>query len=221
MSDDKWKVFKHDTEAGRLLSRLYGTTPTCKPQIRYPKLRMKKKNEAPSIDNSDCKSIMSRKTRVSVPKFSRKQKCSDKPVDLVPRRKNFHDCQVTLEKYHDIRSKYRPPYQQPLFTETEKRNLSDVFAQKGGRALPMELTCPVVESTPCHEPMHQNEAETDDPKSQLVDHIVREIKERRHYQIAMEKLGEGAASRQVIAQEIALRLNELNRLDPQISLEEL
>jgi len=59
---------------------------------------------------------------------------------------------------------------------------------------------------------------TKSTQSQLIQHIIEEIKDRRAYQTTMEELGKGTASREQIAREIALRLKELKQLDPNISI---
>ena len=88
----------------------------------------------------------------------------------------------------------------------EKKHLSDVFAKKGGKALPEDLT---IDTT---RPTKKSMNSVTQPKS-LFDQLYREILERREFQLSMEQLGCGAESRQQTAQEIAERIEQLRKID--------
>ena len=51
MRDDSWGAFKRNTEAGRLLSRLYGVEGDVSSQIKYPKLKTKPKTRHNTQDH--------------------------------------------------------------------------------------------------------------------------------------------------------------------------
>ncbi len=69
--DANWKVFRRDTEAGRLLSRLYGV-PSSSQQVNYPKQRRKRSvtisessNEDEGVENDSATELTSRPWRTT------------------------------------------------------------------------------------------------------------------------------------------------------------
>lgn len=110
-NQDSWKIFQRDTEAGRLLSRLYGCT-SCQPKISYPKQRRRiyvgkeqKSNGNASRDwkttytvhtlskleedqkMAQRKKNISRANSLKVPKVGRQGGNLIAKVNLIPRRK--------------------------------------------------------------------------------------------------------------------------------------
>ena len=124
-----WKVFSKDTEAGRLLSRLYGQVPS-KQTVNYPKLRRRPNQAEPSPPPQQWKTTgrvhsvnrleaeerererkhnTERATSLRVPKVARRgssltingRDFNDR-VNLqgcMPRRKTEQSCKDTLTKY--------------------------------------------------------------------------------------------------------------------------
>ena len=114
----------------------------------------------------------------------------------------------------------------------------------GGRALPKELTLPISEA-PSEVKWRANEANRvrqvlakrrgqggvqdkennhslvvnssrcDNPKDELFNDLVREIKERRVFQIAMEETDAGNETRQKISLEISSRVQKLKQIIPE------
>mmetsp|Transcript_37477 Transcript_37477/g.54863 ORF Transcript_37477/g.54863 Transcript_37477/m.54863 type:complete len:314 (+) Transcript_37477:64-1005(+) len=263
-----WKVFRHDTEAGRLLSRLYGVQPGEKPQRNYPAFRKQKaqKAECKSDEQNGSSSANGRHSkgssldkaktpRVAVPKVGRVTKNTTAAmVDLIPKRRTEKACQQAIKSNGVIQSSYRPPHRPSFGMDTEKERLNEIFAYKGGRALPVEALNPVT-LTPseiaCRAREHDQaekarnrrrnrldgdiRSRTNDSnwsnehrgnpvveevgiKNTLFDQITNEIKERRQFQMEMEKTGGGKSTRCSVANEIASRLHELKKIDPNRAL---
>lgn len=153
-SSPDWRVFKHDTEAGRLLSRLYGVRPNARPQIKYPNLKTreicgsaqqrshwKSPGQGQQVERKGFD--RSRAASVTAPKVGRA--AQDKPasaVTLIPRRKNEVACQEEQLAIESVRHTFRPPNRGDYSTDREKDRLNELFTFGGGSALPEELTLP-------------------------------------------------------------------------------
>lgn len=151
-----WRVFKHDTEAGRLLSRLYGVTPGGKPQINYPKLKTRTNRPDQQQARSHWKGgrdsdrtgfDRSRAATVAAPKVGRGTRygggAATAAVALIPRRKNEIACQEELTAIESVRHAFRPAHDGGAYsTDVEKDRLNELFTFGGGAALPEELTLP-------------------------------------------------------------------------------
>lgn len=219
-----WKVFKGDTEAGRLLSRLYGVQANKDCAIQYPKVKVGKQNleERSPWNQSDIKTKTRQKKQVKVPKFgSQKQKKVEHihKVSSIPRRKTYASCQQTLEQNSMLNFNYRPPVSLKQNVSNEKDRLCKLHEYGGGCALPDELTIP---KQPIPEEKSQHDSNNDNlsqktKESNLASVIVREIKERREFQIAMEDIGCGDETRDKIVSEIECRMRELRMVDPKIA----
>jgi hypothetical protein len=257
-----WNVFGAGTEAGRLLARLYGdTTSTSKGAVKgvtYPKIKARPpgnrgtENRAqwkPSHggkleDNKKVPSFdKSRALSVNIPKVGRaKKQTSDdahgtEVLGFIPKKKDQKSCEDEIRKSATLNHAYRPPNQKEVSTDQEKQRLNEIFAYKGGCALPRELTHPAVDApfelklrakeAKRQENMRRKKANTLDKGVQqkkmatnvLFDDIVSEIKERREFQTSMEALGRGEASRVKISQEIATRVKKLTAIDTQRAAE--
>uniref|UniRef100_A0A6S8RH26 Uncharacterized protein n=1 Tax=Chaetoceros debilis TaxID=122233 RepID=A0A6S8RH26_9STRA len=235
-ADEDWKVFRKDTEAGRLLSRLYGVASTSQhAPVNYPKIKISTEKEEElhqrsqwSIKNtSSGRDENKSATMVSVPRFgTNKQKeikCKNH-VSRIPRRKPHNAC---LNEIHDNRAlneTYRPPHNGFLTNSTtEKDILCDAFQYGDGCALP-KAALPSEELREKYKqrsiPAHNGGIETISSVSDLTSsskvamQIVKEIEERREFQASMEDNCAGDTSRNKIVEEISTRLKELMKIDP-------
>ena len=178
MKGGEWRAFRHDTEAGRLLARLYGDTNhgnssvSGKSKISYPKLHLKAKpsggitcNQSP-LHHAQWRSVGAPHTRdptekrydrakaasVPVPKFKSKQQTLHAPpcsaVDRIPHRRSQKLCSNEIAKGRANRGAYRPPRQNVIYSEEEKSKLSEINACRGGKILPTDLTHPIAHPSP-------------------------------------------------------------------------
>jgi hypothetical protein len=219
---ESWKVFQRDSEAGRLLSRLYGLPPS-QSKITYPKLRRATSSDSPCDSASrkwkttytihtlskseekekenERKNNISRALSIKVPKVGRQSSINESSslkIDLVPRRKTETGCRSSIEQVKFQNKKYRPPAAHAFSSDAEKQRLNDLFSEGKGKCLPEEG--------------HTTASNCALPES-LFDQIYQEIKERREYQLEMERLSAGEATRQTIINEIQSRINQLKRID--------
>lgn len=242
MRGGEWRAFRHDTEAGRLLARLYGdaknhgnSSASAKPKISYPTLKPKSsginRNQAPLRHDGKWRSVGAPNTRdptekqydrakaasVPVPKFKSKQQTlhSHVPsaVDRIPHRRSQKQCSNEIAKGRANRGAYRPPRQNMIYSEEEKAKLSEINACRGGKILPKDLTHPIA-PLPSEIPK-QRSLDNKYPQREptLFDQILHEINERREWQSEMEAIGCGAESRQKTVDEISARVKELHRID--------
>lgn len=243
MKGGEWRAFRHDTEAGRLLARLYGganhgnSSVSAKPKISYPKLHLKPKpsgitcNQSP-LHHAQWRSVGAPNTRdptkkrydrakaasVPVPKFKSKKQTLHVPscsaVDRIPHRRSQKLCSNEIAKGRANRGAYRPPRQNVIYSEEEKSKLCEINACRGGKILPTDLTHPIA---PLPSEI-QKQRSLDSRHSHireptLFDQILDEINERRAWQSEMEAVGCGAESRQKTVDEISMRVKELHRID--------
>jgi len=248
-----------NTEAGRLMARLYNAPVTASSRINYPK--PKKRNKHPNKSavtwsneqqwravnsaNTQCDPRRSefdwgKARNVHVPSFRKKFKYPSK-VDIIPKRKSAQECQENIQNHEMLREAYRPGNTSGFSTDAEKFRLNEIFAYKGGCALPEDLTNPVEAMTPSERIWREKEeqrlerirfkrrgnnagglnlenvqnfvSEEKNAKDLLFDQIVNEIQERRVYQMELEELGAGTGSRRDVATEIASRISRLKQID--------
>ena len=241
--EQAWKIFQRDTEAGRLLSRLYGCPPS-QSKISYPKQRRRRatdnknqteenekvasrawkttytvhtlsKSEEEEKENERRNNI-SRALSMKVPKVGRQttlrmSTIDVAKVDLIPRRKTETGCRTNVEQVKFLNKKYRPPAAHAFSSDAEKQRLNDVFSGGKGECLPENLNTDSINSAARSNTGTNNCKQLPDC---LFDQIYQEIKERRTYQLEMEKLGAGEATRQSTVDEIQSRLNQLRKIDP-------
>lgn len=232
--DEEWRAFRHDTEAGRLLARLYGNANNnnTKPKISYPILKTKSgtNRNQPLHHGARWRSVGPPNTRdptekrydrvkaasVPVPRFDRnKFKPGTLPsaVDRMPHRRSQKLCSNDVTNGRENRAAYRPPRQGAIYSEAEKKKLSEINTYRGGKILPTDLTHPIA---PLPSEIQKSQREEAVPSSHpptLFDQILDEIHERRAWQSKMESAGFGAQSRQKIVDEISARAKELHRID--------
>ncbi|KAL9181965.1 hypothetical protein ACHAXT_012308 [Thalassiosira profunda] len=228
-SDDAWRVFDRDTEAGRLLSRLYGVSPAGRVSYPAKPQRRRRVNNASSDEagatqqarwktthtvhgwskeaeeekERERKENISRALSLAVPKVGRSEQRHTGPsfgsgakISNVPRRKSALTCRNTIEEAAQKNRHYRPP------------NSTNLAAEKERYALAISNT-----KKPSHKARPSPKPEAPIRPSTLFDQIYQEILDRRQHQLAMEEMGEGDATRQVTANEIAQRLEQLKRID--------
>ena len=216
--DDAWKIFNRDTEAGRLLSRLYGVPPSGR--VSYPKQRRRRRRVTDSStkeDNRNWKTTgvvqgwnktaeeekeQERKTNISralslnVPKVGRSSSIAAAPssikIDMMPRRKTEMGCRDSIEEITHKQRLYRPPHLKNA--DVEKERLQNLTIEP-------------------HKPKPKPRDDSTTPGT-LFDQIYQEILDRRKFQLEMESLGAGEDTRQTTALEIKERLEHLARLDP-------
>lgn len=224
-----WKVFKGDSEAGRLLSRLYGVQQTNRDcSIKYPKIKTGNQslnerspwNQSHVLTNAELN--RNRKKEVKVPKFGQCKKNnrneSINKVALIPRRKTYERCQQTWEQTSMLNRNYRPPVNIKQNSSDEKDRLCKLHEYGGGCALPHELTSPKQTIIPDEKgKLEKEDGKANNEKGRravsFADHIVMEIKERQEFQMEMEKIGCGDSTRDKVVEEIASRIDELRKID--------
>ena len=236
MRGGEWRAFRHDTEAGRLLARLYGdanhgnSSASAKPKISYPKLKPKSsgiiRKQAPLRHDAQWRAVGAPNTRdptekrydrakaasVPVPKLKSKQQTlhSHVPsaVDRIPHRRSQTLCNNEIAKGRASRGAYRPPRQNVIYSEEEKAKLSEINACRGGKSSPI---APLPSEIPKQRSLDSKHSHTREPT--LFEQILDEINERRAWQSDMEAIGCGAESRQKTVDEISVRVKELHRID--------
>ena len=221
-----WSVFKHDTEAGRLLSRLYGVDPSGRPQIKYPKLRQRN-TKIKHIQVNSVQAKNEKKPLVQAPRVGRKSMKTNnhKALNAIPRRKSAAACRNDVQKTSMAMKSYRPPHMNAFASDDEKIRLNHIFSSKGGRALPDELTHLNNESANKKDQLHKKreqcsvEVEEDGPpRSMMAKQIILEIEERKQFQLDLEIKGVvKSALGDQIAEEIESRVRELSKHDAEVA----
>ncbi|CAM9820255.1 unnamed protein product [Scytosiphon promiscuus] len=145
-----WKCLHDDPGTSKLLKQIYGGN---RPEISYPKLRpaVPRQNLPPDLKDgrSDRGGANKRPDNyVRVPKFSRgvpKSAEQPAPIDSVTvmRRKRAGRIQDEQAEARERIEHYRPPYIKEV-GEGEKSRLAEKFEFGGGKALPAEMTGPVM-----------------------------------------------------------------------------
>jgi hypothetical protein len=259
MTNDEanWKIFRRDTEAGRLLSRLYGVSNS-QQKLNYPKQRRRRRvNISETSDDEDVeknspttssrpwrttyscqgwskaaeeerererKNNIARALSLSVPKVGRGKQHSSRhsmingnnhglmihvaKVDQIPRRRTEVRCRHDQEHAEFVNKKYRPPCSYATSSDEEKQRLNIAFETNGGKCLP-NLPAPAAAS-----PSLMKNDTSRPPANTLFDQIVQEIVERRQYQMDLEAVGAGDATRDQIADQIRVRVEHLKKIDP-------
>lgn len=221
---DNWKIFRGNTNTGRLLSRLYGESPQdALNRVSYPKLKVRKDSNLTSrprfntfINRSTVDlDVVKRKQKaaaLNIPKLGRTKNIPRSKVSTLPRLKSFAMCQVDIDRNRMYSDAYRPPNSKNL--NDEKIKLYKVFEQNSGKALPV-MPDRIRDSLSIME----NEENLEPEQLTIVQQIVAEIEERRNHQKKMEESGVGIQSRERICAEITERLKELMIHDKHLALE--
>ena len=230
-ADDAWKIFNRDTEAGRLLSRLYGVSPAGK--VSYPKQQRRRRRVTDSKANEETsqkwrttgvvrswnKTVEEEKEKerttniaralsINVPKVGRSASVASKianlKIDTVPRRKTEVDSRGAIQEAKHKQKLYRPPHAHNFSSETEKKRLQRMMTD-GKQGLQKELAI--------SPPKPKSRSGEDARPSTLFDQIYQEILERRKFQLQMETSGAGATTRDSTVYEIKERLEQLKKID--------
>lgn len=229
-----WKVFRKDTEAGRLLSRLYGTNVNHSQGqgIRYPNLKKKERDLSgrsrwnSGLQEKQRYNILEKQKRAAslrVPKVGKSEQQHQKQLSIqaVPRRRTGSLCKKTIEENRIMNKSYRPPNQVKMSSDQEKEKLCEHFERQGGKCLPLELTLlPRKKEDEKTEDSHTTNGPNEDKasvKSAMANQIVLEIQERRAFQSEMEINCAGADSRETIVDDISNRMRELMKYDPNLA----
>lgn len=147
-----WKSFGMDTEAGRLLNKLYAGSSS-KPQINYPPVRTRKSNNKPTfIPGGGQTNVDSRQQNLKdtssmfVPKVGRGPKpAKSHAIDRITKRKTKKQIFNKRTADETERMRYRPPLRKAIATESNKRLLQAQFQFKGGKCLPETGTMQAME----------------------------------------------------------------------------
>jgi hypothetical protein len=226
------QVFREDTEAGRLLRRLYGVERHTTKVIAYPKLKVRRNsistdsnrpnwnlsyNNRERIEVSD-KKICVPKVGSSIRNNNQKNDIHSK-LDVIPRRKTYESCVQTIHDLKTFSKAYRPPNQKFIATEDEKIKLAQIFENSNVEGKQAEHSREL-----CNTTTTQNSL-TGPSASEMANLIYQEIKERRQFQDEMESFDEKySKNRNAMAADIGNRLNELMKYDKALAkklLEEL
>ena len=218
-----WKVFRKDTDCGRLLNRLYGSNGVSSCHVSYPKLKSKAdttQERAPwgNACNEEVKYGNINKQRaasVRIPKVGKVNRNNSTPkLSSLPRLKCESDCRNAVQASSSFVKTYRPPNKICTSSEFEKDRLSSLF-ERGGKCLPEELTpLPFKDARKKDQPENQLNAPS---KSSMANQIFEEIQSRRKFQEEMEINGAGQEMRAEIVNDITDRMKELMALDQQLA----
>lgn len=222
---------------GSLMSQIYGNQN--KPKINYPKPKQSSKPLLPekqfmvggNVGATDPRKSTRRPANVSVPKHVPETR-NVTAIDVVSRRKNADAIKQEIDDIKMKQSYYRPAYQAPYSSDLEKDKLSQIFAYKGGKGLPEEMTQIAGEapfeaqqrrkeeqrieavrmkrsgaSVVQHQPARMSEEE------QIAQQITMEIDERRKHLEEMKEIGISKQEENRLRTEISRKLDELRRLD--------
>ena len=241
--DAAWKIFNRDTEAGRLLSRLYGLKPSVtQPE---PSNRRRRRTHNPEEDegaavaptttrswkttftvHSRDKVAEEEKDRVKkenaakrmslvVPKVGQSSSDGDKKkkVDKIPRRKKEVMCKNAIEDALEKNRMYKPPHSKDVSSDKEKARLQKLMTGESQSPSPPKLR--IASSSSKHGSGKSVHPPVEEEDTTLFDQLLSEIYERKQHQQAMEEMGAGADTRNTTAIEIKQRVDQLRKLDPQ------
>jgi hypothetical protein len=233
-----WKIFNRDTEAGRLLSKLYGVAP----RVSYPEPRRRRSTAAiekadDDDDGGGGAPMRSWKTTCTV--HSRDKKAEEERE--LERRKNFERA-LSLAVPRVGRNAA------PANGTSRGANI-DLIPRRKTEAVCRSTVDEAVNKKRMYRPPRSREISTDEEKARLqrmmsgdsnspphatksgraksdavqtpgtmFDQLLSEIHERRQHQLAMDEMGAGDDTRATTANEIRERLKHLKRLDPQRAL---
>jgi hypothetical protein len=145
---NNWRQFQ-GTELGAMMSQLYGNQN--KPKVNYPKLQTKTskplehKTFIPGggkIDAEDPRKATRRAVNIDVPKNFKERNENVQPIDVVYRRRSAESIKAEMDEIKLRQARYRPANVKAYSADEEKERLNQIFAYKGGKGLPQELTHP-------------------------------------------------------------------------------
>lgn len=241
MNDDAWKVFNRDTEAGRLLSRLYGRPPSKSIAVSYPKQRRRATNKDTSSSKENATASRVWKTTYTVNGLSK-----SKELEREKERKNNIERALSIsvpkvgrgggQQRHTIDGKREDSgaaakvYLIPRrVSELGCKASVDKIKYVNGKYRPPALNAFSSEKEKARlsdifsggsgkslpeELTHRPTRSTAPQPNSLFDQIYQEIIERRQHQMEMEQMRAGDATREATVIEIQVRLEQLKKLDP-------
>ncbi|KAL3671184.1 hypothetical protein V7S43_004365 [Phytophthora oleae] len=224
---EAWKAFGGDTEAGRLLKKLY--CGTSKPKVNYPKVKTKPRGmTAPFIPGGAVAGAADARTHRLVAKTSSRAINAPVPVKYKGRAPEMHpiDFQTTHKKplseiekeVNEIKRQMegsrlscvrRKPNQ-------EKEKLQQVFSYTTGSILPRELLpgSDLLDRELSHAAALRNGNNPKDKLTQLkelYDSVLNEIESRKTYMSEMVALGRPDKA-EPVEREILDRMTELRKI---------
>eukprot|EP01138_Halocafeteria_seosinensis_P010461 gb/GECG01010681.1/.p1 GENE.gb/GECG01010681.1/~~gb/GECG01010681.1/.p1 ORF type:complete len:365 (+),score=71.69 gb/GECG01010681.1/:1-1095(+) len=238
VKSDAWKAFA-GTEAGRLLSRIYGGN---KPQVNVPAPKTRTTSEprpdfipAGGMPEADARTATFNREEIrnmDVPQVGVKKSKPKAPIEANDsRRRNLENIKRFESEQRRKAEGTAEPLRKPVATETEKRKLQSLNQYKGGKSLPEELTQqPLRGNIPLsmitgkkNKNRRANVSyQRDDGKSkelremdQLHAKIIGEINERNQYIEELEQIDERKAREEmgIIKLEVQERVKDLKRLE--------
>ena len=238
--DQSWKVFQRDTEAGRLLSRLYGYPPS-QSKVTYPKQRRRRATDGDEQKKKpkeeanargwrttytvrtlskaeeeekeiERKTNISRALSIKVPKVGRATGQRSTLIDGTTLAKV--DCIPRRKTETGCRNNVE---QAKFLNKKYRPPAAHAFSSDSEKQRLNDLFSGA--KGKCLPTVVQRlSSKSDSTKcifpDSMFDQIYQEIKERREHQIKLERLGAGEATRQTTVNEIQSRVNQLRRIDP-------
>ena len=120
----------------------------------------------------------------------------------MPRRQTEATCKRTQEEHKEKASHYRPSVGTTWYARDKRR----LQGGDGGERPPKDSTGAAPDDAAADTPTHA-------VACTLFEQLQQEISERREYQMQMEEIGAGAATREATGREIQERMDRLRRLD--------
>jgi hypothetical protein len=233
-----WKIFNRDTEAGRLLSKLYGVAP----RVSYPEPRRRRSTatiKKADDDDDDEGGAPMRSWKTTCTVHSRNKKAEEEKEH--ERKKNIaRALSLAVPKVG------RNTTTAGGASRSEK---VDLIPRRKTEAVCRNTIDEAVDKKRMYRPPRSREISTDEEKARLqrmmsgdsrsppnatkssraksdavqtpatmFDQLLSEINERSQHQLAMDEMGAGDDTRDTTANEIRERLEHLKRLDPQRAL---
>ena len=209
---DSWKAFNGDTQAGRLLAKLYGGQKENK--INYPVLKTRSRPQnAPFIPggaknvsaNSRTKHKQTKITdrATNVPRMGVGHYKRPAAIDYVPKRRNEETIKE-VSKQDERKYYWAPGVTKGVSTDEEKKRLQRANTHNGGKALPVGML-PDSSAIPEKKSVSKQKLGA----AELFDAITLEIEERKQFLDDMEKLGKADEHRARIQAEIKERVADM------------
>ncbi|KAL3807296.1 hypothetical protein ACHAXA_002803 [Cyclostephanos tholiformis] len=229
-----WKIFNRDTEAGRLLSKLYGVAP----RVSYPEPRRRTAAivKVAAVNDDDHEGGASMRLWKTTCTVHGRDKKAEEAKEL-ERKKNFARA-LSLA----VPRVGRNP---TTIDGASRREKIDLIPRRKTEAVCRNTVDEALNKKRMYRPPCSREISTDEEKARLqrimsgdspnplnstqsgraesdavstqatmFDQLLSEINERRQHQLAMEEMGAGEDTRKTTANEIKERLKHLKRLDP-------
>lgn len=224
---EAWKAFGGDTEAGRLLKKLY--CGTSKPEISYPKLKRKpRETTAPFIPgggvsgacNSRTHRLMantsSRAIKTPMPIKDKSAASKVPPIDcLTTRKKPLSEIEKEVSEIKRQMEGYRMSCLRRAPNQ-EKEKLQQVFSYTAGNILPHELLpgSDLLDRELAHAAVLRKGKSSKDHLTKLedlYDLVLEEVESRKSYISEISALGKSKKVA-LVEREITDRMTELRKI---------